>query len=90
MELIVDSKGEGRCIYSEEIELTALGEIAVARASHVEPYERGQWWADLSPVNGPKLGPFVRRSQALQAEQDWLRLHWLHAQAINSIPKGTI
>ena len=89
MEIVINSKGVARCIYSEDIDLTALGDVAVARASHVEPDERAQWWADLAPVNGPKLGPFARRRQALQAEQEWLELHWLIAQAINSTSKGT-
>ena len=77
MEIIINARGEGRCIYAEDIDLTVLGEVDVARASHVEPDATGQWWADLAPVRGPKLGPFPRRSAALEAEQDWLRLHWL-------------
>ena len=38
------------------------------RASHVEPDADGRWWADLSPVAGPRLGPFEVRSAALDAE----------------------
>lgn len=30
------------------------------------------WTADLSPVGGPKLGLFQTRTEALQAEFDWL------------------
>jgi hypothetical protein len=37
----------------------------------------GRWWADLGPVSGPKLGPFDRRSQALEAEREWLEASWL-------------
>ena len=37
------------------------------------------WWADLSPVKGPKLGPFSRRSDALQAENYWLLGNWLNS-----------
>jgi hypothetical protein len=47
------------------------------RASLVEPDEEGRWWADLSPVDGPLLGPFRQRSQALDAEEEWLGHHWL-------------
>lgn len=43
----------------------------VTRASHVEPSASG-WTADLSPVNGPTLGPFTTRAEALAAEVDWL------------------
>jgi len=78
IELVVDSSGTAHCIYSDEFDLARLGEIHVARGSHVEPASQGRWWADLAPVNGPKLGPFRRRSQALEAEVTWLRQHWLN------------
>jgi hypothetical protein len=74
MELIIGTNGDARCIYGEELNLSALGEVQIRRASHVEPDELGQWWADLSPVSGPKLGPFTHRSSALEAEVAWLRL----------------
>ncbi len=64
--------GVVRCIYGEAIDLNALGSPAIARASHVEPDEEGRWWADMSPVGGPLLGPFERRSEALAAEVGWL------------------
>ena len=65
MILIVGPQGGIRCLYSEAIDLTFLGPLSIRRASHVEPDEQGQWWADLSPMNGPKLGPFAARSAAL-------------------------
>jgi hypothetical protein len=46
--------------------------VAIQRASHVEPDASGAWWADLNPVNGPRLGPFAYRSEALTAEAEWL------------------
>jgi hypothetical protein len=72
VKLIVDSKGNVRCIYDETIDLTALGSLSIERASFVEPDGDGQWWADLAPVGGPKLGPFRLRSTALDAELQWL------------------
>jgi hypothetical protein len=78
MELIVDVHGQARCIYGEAIDLAALGELTIRRASHVEPTLDGQWLADLSPVGGPVLGPFDLRSQALEAEHAWLCEHWLN------------
>jgi len=51
--------------------------MSIRRGSHVEPDDAGRWWADLAPVNGPKLGPFVRRANALAAELEWLEAHWL-------------
>jgi hypothetical protein len=43
----------------------------------VEPDDHGRWLADLTPVQGPCLGPFQRRSDALQAEAEWLAANWL-------------
>jgi len=79
MDIIVTATGQGRCVYDETIDLTTLGELTIRRGSHVEPDEAGQWWADLSPVDGPRLGPFERRSQALDAERVWLESSWLTA-----------
>jgi hypothetical protein len=78
MQLHIDRRGQICCVYGELIDLHALGELAIRRASHVEPDEHGRWWVDLSPCGGPKLGPFDQRSAALQAEQDWLEQHWPH------------
>jgi hypothetical protein len=72
MQLLIDPQGQVVCLYGEAIDLAALGRLTIARASHVEPDADGQWWADLAPVQGPRLGPFARRSLALQAEAQWL------------------
>lgn len=72
MLLRVDPQGKVNCIYSELIDLASLGHLTIWRASYVEPDPWGQWWADLSPIHGPRLGPFRARSLALTAEQDWL------------------
>ena len=77
MQLVITSSGAVRCVYSEEIDLTALGSPVITRASHVEPDQQGRWSADLSPVGGPLLGPFRSRSEALDAERQWLDNHWL-------------
>lgn len=80
MQLIVMPGGEIHCIYGENIDLPQLGSLAIRRGSHVEPDSVGKWLADLGPVNGPVLGPFASRSQALAAEEDWLVAHWLTQQ----------
>jgi hypothetical protein len=77
MELLIRPGGEVRCVYGEAIDLHVLGQPQVTRASHVEADQQGRWWADLTPVNGPRLGPFRLRTQALDAEQEWLSHHWL-------------
>ena len=77
MQLLIDSRGRIRCLYAETISLSALGRLAISRGSHVEPDAQGNWFADLSPVDGPRLGPFAQRSEALQAETQWLEANWL-------------
>ena len=77
MQLVVNPQGQVSCLYSETVDLAALGKLHVRRASHVEPDERGRWLADLAPIGGPRLGPYRLRSQALDAEYDWLERHWL-------------
>jgi len=73
MELVIDTGGTIRCVYSEMIDLAELGKLTIKRASHVEPDTSGGWWADMAPVHGPKLGPFKVRSEALDAELRWIR-----------------
>ena len=77
MDLLIHPDGTVRCIYDEAISLAAIGKLSVTRASHVEPDDQGRWVADLSPANGPRLGPFNCRSEALAAEHDWLTANWL-------------
>ena len=77
MQLVIEPDGSIRTVYDEALDLTVLGQVSIARGSYVEPDEHGQWFADLSPVAGPKLGPFMARSAALSAERDWLEAHWL-------------
>jgi hypothetical protein len=72
MELVVGVDGIARCIYDEALDLRALGKLQITRASHVEPDRDGFWWADMGPVDGPVLGPFKNRTEALGAERGWL------------------
>lgn len=82
MKLVIEPGGQVRCLYGEAVDLACLGILTIRRASHVEPDSCGAWWADLSPVGGPKLGPFAQRSLALIAEQTWLERNWLEALSI--------
>lgn len=81
MELLIEVSGHVRCVYSEDIELGQLGQLSIRRGSHVEPTADGRWTADLSPVNGPVLGPFTMRTEALAAEIAWLQANWLSPSA---------
>jgi hypothetical protein len=73
MELVVDAGGDVRCVYGEELDLRELGKLQITRASQVEPDRDGFWRADMGPVDGPVLGPFRSRTEALGAETEWLR-----------------
>ncbi len=77
MELVVSRDGVIRFVYDEQLDLSACGTPTIRRASQVEPQDGAGWSADLGPVGGPVLGPFPRRSQAIDAEVDWLKSHWL-------------
>jgi hypothetical protein len=72
--IIVTTSGEVRFVWSDSLAwMRTLGRLFIRRASHVEPDSNGQWVADLSPVNGPQLGPYALRRDALAAEVAWLR-----------------
>ena len=79
MILHIDPAGTVHTLYGEVIDLGTLGTLGIRRASFVEPDAAGRWWVDLAPVRGPRLGPYVRRSEALRAESAWLTEHWLPA-----------
>jgi hypothetical protein len=79
MQLLIQPNGGVRCVYGEAINLSALGRVQITRGSHVEPDDDGRWFADLTPVSGPQLGPFSQRSEALAAEREWLTVNWLPA-----------
>ncbi len=68
----VSEGGEVRFLWNDDLApLLELGEGRIVRASHVEPEGPG-WSADLSPVEGPILGPFPLRQGAIDAERNWL------------------
>jgi len=79
---IVIKGGQARFIYSDALTgLMDQGKAKVRRASHVEPHEDGGWGADLSPVEGPVLGPFEKRQEALDAEVEWLKANGIPVPA---------
>jgi hypothetical protein len=73
--IVISKTGAIRFIYNDQLKpLLSQGVASIKRASHVEP-EGDKWFADMGPVSGPKLGPFSLRSQALEAERQWLEEH---------------
>ena len=77
MQLYIRPNGSLVGRYGEALDLSTLGQLNIRRASQVEPDSNGCWHADLSPVGGPRLGPFARRSEALAAEVSWLEAYHL-------------
>ena len=61
-------------VYDERFDLASLGRVSIHRVSQVEPDSDGRWWADMGAVT---LGPYLKRSQALSAEREWLESNLL-------------
>ena len=74
-----DKDGTIRFIYDDKAAgvINEVGALTIKRASHVEPvtlpYQAApKWAADMGPCDGPLLGPFDTREDALEAERAWL------------------
>jgi len=76
MQVRIDPKGTILALYQETLDLGQLGPSEIHRASHVEP-EGDLWTVDLAPIVGPRIGGFLNRSDAIQAEIDWIESHVL-------------
>jgi hypothetical protein len=72
--IVIAPDGSIRMLHDDRLQplVRLLGNPSIRRASHVEPTEEGQWTADMAPVQGPVLGPFPTRGEALAAEKAWL------------------
>ena len=73
--LVVSKTGEVRSIYQEKLDLRLLGPAQITRASTVEPELDGTWTVDLGLSNGPRLAGYKKRSEALEAEKQWLLMN---------------
>ena len=77
-ELVIAPDGSITFIHDDDVSesLAHIGQQQIRRASHVEPNHAGLWQADMAPVGGPVLPAYTRRSEALEAEVDWLHEHF--------------
>lgn len=76
-ELVITPDGSIRFLWNDALApLLTEGDASLFRASQVEPIGT-HWFADLALVNGPLLGPFPLRADALAAEAAWLNAHFL-------------
>jgi hypothetical protein len=68
--LVINKEGIIEMIYDDSLlDFLDLGAASIQRASHVEP-EGKQWIAQM--VDGPVLGPFKTRAEALMKEREYL------------------
>lgn len=66
----VKPQGTVQYLYNELLDLDGLGRVRIARGSWVEPDGEGRWWVKFPEGEGEaELGPFRRRSEALEAER---------------------
>lgn len=71
--IVVEPSGTIKLIYEDDLRgLLTNGKAEIKRVSHVEPTIDGRWEADLSPINGPILGPYDTRKEALESEVNYL------------------
>ena len=75
--IVITTDGQARMVFDDRFDARCVGAAKIERGSHVEPTHDGRWTADLSPVEGPLLGPFDKRKEALDAEVTWLNANWL-------------
>lgn len=77
-DILVRTDGTIQFVHSDELVPllqygATHGKTDIQRVSHVESPDGLKWAADMSPVDGPTLGPFDLRGDALNAERVWLR-----------------
>lgn len=81
IELTIRKDGSIGAIHDDALApLYDKGKTEIKRASHVEPINgvASEWQADMSPIApGVSLGPFRLRSDALDAEVEWLKQNFL-------------
>ncbi len=76
MLIVIESNGMLKHIYSDDFKIPHLGGGKIERASNVEPVHSGSESGWLVKIKeGPYLGPYARRDEALQREIDWLEAH---------------
>jgi len=70
-DIVFGTDGRGRCLYTERVDLAAVGDLAVARATVVE-YDNGRGLWGVRPADG---GPLLFRHASREACLAWERQH---------------
>ena len=72
MQLVIKPTGVLIGIYDDSFDYGAFGRPQIRLASRVEPDGDGRWFADMTLSDGPILGPFDKRYEAIDAELEFL------------------
>ena len=56
-------------LYSDQVDLRALGHVRAERGSHVEWDDDAQAWYATIVASGERLGPFLQRTEAVSVER---------------------
>jgi hypothetical protein len=83
----IEPDGTVVTVYTDTVDLRALGHVRARRASVVEWDESGQAWTARILASGELLGPFATRAAAVAAERAALAT-WLGA-AVRGAPSLT-
>jgi hypothetical protein len=76
MNIVIRVDGGIEYVYHDTLQfLEEIGPATTRRVSDVEP--SSGWTADMGRVNGPLLGPFKTRTEALEKESQWLQKYYL-------------
>jgi hypothetical protein len=75
----IEPNGRVVTVYTDTVDLRALGHVRTVRASSVEWDEGGQAWLARILASGEHLGPFVTRGEAVTAERAVLATGLDHA-----------
>ena len=65
-----DPQGVGHCLYTEEVDLSLLGSLQIARASHIEFNHARQEW-EVRDAEGAILYRHASRASCLHWEQQY-------------------
>jgi hypothetical protein len=65
----IEPDGRVVTVYTDTVDLRALGHVRAVRASTVEWDEAGQAWTARILASGERLGPFPTRAEAVAAER---------------------
>jgi hypothetical protein len=69
--LTVECTGEVRCLYTEALNLSAIGSLKVVRASQIEFNNENQQW-EVRSMEGNLVYSDCSRTACLEWERKWL------------------